>query len=48
MKEVVWQEIGKNDRIVTKRKAFKTEAAMEKFIEKLSEKDSFLCVLATR
>lgn len=41
MFEVVWQEINKSDRLVTKRKEFKTESAMQK-------KDSFYGILATR
>lgn len=48
MSEVMWQEINKNDKIVTKRKEFKTAEAMQKFIEKLFEKDSFYRILATR
>lgn len=48
MFEVVWQEFNKNDRLVTKRKSFKTTEAMEKFIEKVSEKDNFYTILATR
>lgn len=48
MKEIVWQEFNKSDRIVTKRKSFKTEDAMQKFIEKLAEKDNFHTILATR
>lgn len=48
MKEIAWQEFNKSDRIVTKRKSFKTEEAMEKFIEKLTEKDNFYTILATR
>ncbi len=48
MKELAWQEINKNDKIITKRKSFKTAEAMEKFIEKLFEKDSFYRILATR
>ncbi len=48
MSEVMWQEFNKNDKIVTKRKSFKTAEAMEKFIEKLFEKDSFYRILATR
>ena len=48
MKELVWQEFNKSDRIVTKRKSFKTEEAMQKFIEKLTEKDNFYTILATR
>lgn len=48
MFEVVWQEFNKGDRLVTKRKSFKTTEAMEKFIEKVSEKDNFYTILATR
>ena len=48
MKEIVWQEFNKSDRLVTKRKSFKTGEAMEKFIEKLTEKDNFYTILATR
>ena len=48
MKEIVWQEFNKSDRLVTKRKSFKSGEAMEKFIEKLTEKDNFYTILATR
>lgn len=48
MSEVMWQEINKNDKIVTKRKEFKTTEAMERFIKKLFEKDNFYKILATR
>ena len=48
MKEIVWQEFNKSDRLVTKRKSCKTGEAMEKFIEKLTEKDNFYTILATR
>ena len=48
MKELVWQEFNKSDRIITKRKSFKTEEAMQKFVEKLTEKDNFYTILATR
>lgn len=48
MKEIVWQEFNKGDRLVTKRKSFKSGEAMEKFIEKLTEKDNFYTILATR
>lgn len=48
MKEIVWQEFNKSDRLVTKRKSFKTEEAMQKFVEKLTEKDNFYTILATR
>ncbi len=48
MKELAWQEVNKKDAIVTKRKTFKTQEAMEKFIEKLYEKDNFCRILSTR
>lgn len=48
MKELMWQEFNKSDRLVTKRKTFKTDEAMRKFIEKLIEKENFYTVLATR
>lgn len=48
MKELMWQEFDKNDRLVTKRKSFKSGEAMEKFIEKLTGKDNFYTILATR
>ena len=46
--EVAWQEFDRNARIVTKRKAFKTEEARAKFIERISYKASFHCIYATR
>ena len=46
--EVAWQEFDRNDRIVTKRKAFKTEEGRAKFIERISYKASFHCIYATR
>ena len=48
MYEVAWQEFGKNDKIVTKRKTFKSQEAMEKFIDKVSEKDNFYRIYGTR
>lgn len=48
MKEIVWQEFNKNDRLVTKRKSLKSDEAMEKFIEKITEKDNFYTILTTR
>lgn len=47
MHEVTWNEVNKKDQIVTKRKSFKTAQALEKFIEKLVEKDNFYGILAT-
>ena len=48
MKELMWQEFNKSDRLVTKRKTFKTDEAMQKFIEKLIEKENFYIMLATK
>lgn len=48
MTEIVWQEIKKNGEIVTKQRTFKTEKALEKFIDKLVDKDNFYNILATR
>lgn len=45
--EVAWQEFDRNDRVVTKRKEFKSIEAAEKFIEKVSEKNNFYRILAT-
>lgn len=46
MFEVTYQEVNKRDEVVTKRKSFKTAAARDKFVERASQKDNFLCVLA--
>lgn len=48
MFEIAWKEVTKTDRIVVKRKAFKTETARERFIEKLFDKDNFLELIAVR
>lgn len=48
MFEIAWQEFNKSDRLVTKRKSFKTAEAMKRFIEKVVEKDNFYTILATR
>ena len=48
MNEVMWREFDRNDRLVTKRKSFKTAEAMRRFIEKLFEKDNFYTIVATR
>ena len=48
MNEMIWQEFNKAGRIVTKRRRFASERAMERFIAKLFEKDSFYQILATR
>ena len=46
--EVAWKEFSRSGQLVTKRKEFKTEAAMQKFIEKLYTKDSFYMIFGTR
>lgn len=46
--EVAWQEIGRNDRVTTKRRAFKTQEALDRFVEKVTEKDNFYRILAYR
>lgn len=46
MFEVAYQEINKKDEVVTKRKSFKSEEACQKFVEKLSKKDNFVCIVA--
>ena len=48
MYEIAWKEVSKTERIVIKRKTFKTEVAMNKFIGKLFDKDNFLEIFATR
>ena len=47
-KELAWQEFNKRDQVVTKRKEFKSEEAMIKFINKLVEKENFYRILASR
>ena len=41
MFEVEWQEITTSGKFVMKRKSFKTDAALHRFIEKLYDKDGF-------
>lgn len=48
MFEVMWLEIDRNDRVSSKRKSFKTCAAMWRFIERLEEKGTFWKLLAVR
>ena len=43
---VAWQEFDRNDRIVTKRKEFKTEKQLKAFVEKLEQKNNFYQILA--
>lgn len=46
--EVVWMEFTKSGKLTQKRRGFKTAEAMERFIQKLFDKDSFYKILATR
>lgn len=48
MFEVAWQEFNRKAEIVTKRKSFRTEAALDKFIEKLHDKENFWQILGYR
>lgn len=41
-----WNEVNRNDQIVTKEKDFKTEMGRAKFIAKLVEKDNFIEIVA--
>ena len=46
--EIMWQEFDRDDRIVTKRKSFKTEKGRSQFMERIMYKASFYCILGTR
>lgn len=48
MHEIAWQEFNSKDQLVSKRKTFKTQESLEKFIEKLTEKENFYTILGTR
>lgn len=48
MTELVWMEINKSDHMVQKRKSFRTEKELERYIQKLMEKDNFVRILAMR
>lgn len=48
MFEVAWQEFDRKAEIVTKRKSFRTEAALNRFIEMLYDKDNFWQILGYR
>jgi len=41
-----WQEFNKKDQLVMKEKNFETEKALNKFIEKLIQKDNFHSIYA--
>lgn len=44
--EIVYQVVARNDKIVTKRRVFKTQAALERFALRLVDQDNFVGVLA--
>ena len=44
--EIVYQVIDRNDKIVTRRRAFKTQAALERFALRLVDQDNFVGILA--
>lgn len=48
MFEIVWQEFNRKAQIITKCKSFRTEAALEKFIDKLHSKDNFWQIIGYR
>lgn len=48
MKELAWQEFGRDNRVVTKTKKFKTEEALQKFVVKLQDKGNLYQILGTR
>lgn len=44
--EIVYQVVGNHDKIVTKRRVFKTQAALEHFALRLVDQDNFVGILA--
>ena len=44
--ELKYQIFGRDDRIITKRRGFKTEKAMRAFILRLEASENFYCILA--
>ncbi len=42
-----WTEFDRNDRMRTKERFFKTEAALQRFIDKLTQKDNFYQIIAS-
>ena len=48
MFEVAWREVTTAGRIVLKRKSFATEAARDRFIDRLFTKDNFLELYGVR
>lgn len=45
MFEIAWQEFNRKCEVVTKRRTFRSEAALDKFIDKLHEKENFWQIL---
>jgi len=41
---IKWAEWNKQDRRINKQKFFKTEKALDRFVEKLVEKESFISI----
>lgn len=44
--EIVYQVVGSHDKIMTKRRVFKTQAALERFTLRLVDQDNFVGILA--
>lgn len=44
--EIVYQVADRSDKIVTKRRVFKTQAALERFALRLVDQDNFVGILA--
>lgn len=44
--EIVYQVVDNHDKIVTKRRVFKTQAALERFALRLADQDNFVGILA--
>jgi len=46
MLEVVFQKVNRRDEVVTERKSFKDQAAVDRWFKKMDESSSFVRVLA--
>lgn len=44
--ELAYQVFGRDERIVTRRKSFRTEQALRAFIRRLEARTNFYCILA--
>lgn len=44
--EIVYQVVGSHDKIVTKRRVFKIQAALERFALRMVDQDNFVGILA--